>query len=168
MNIRTAENRENLEGLIDDICCRFNYYRSRMYRQNARKDYLSLAKWKKRTAKKIGKAIEKRLQYVKRDLGDVDLFLAQDDVYLKPKQLERLVVFREFVGQQQYSFFATWYPALTMVLSCFRHLKSIFPCVRQVIDKTTDHFCDLSIRCIKILLYACRHCVQHYNDGTTN
>ena len=98
------EARENLEGLIDDICCRFNYYKPRMYRQNARKDYLSLAKCKKRTAKKIRKAIKKQLQYVNRDLGYVDLLLAQDDVYLKPKQIERLAVIRELVEQQQYMY----------------------------------------------------------------
>ena len=98
------EARENLEGLIDDICCRFNYCKPRMYRQNARKDYLSLAKCKKRTAKKIRKAIKKQLQYVNRDLGYIDLLLAQDDVYLKPKQIERLAVIRELVEQQQYMY----------------------------------------------------------------
>ena len=98
------EARENLEGLIDDICYRFNYYKPRMYRRNARKDYLSLAKCKKRTAKKIRKAIKKQLQYVNRDLGYVDLLLAQDDVYLKPKQTERLAVIRELVEQQQYMY----------------------------------------------------------------
>ena len=75
-----------------------------MYRKNARRDYLSLAKCKKRTAKKIRKAIKKQLQYVKRNLGSVDRFLAQDDVFLKPKQSERLAVIRELVEQQQYMY----------------------------------------------------------------
>lgn len=98
------EARENLEILIDDICNGFNYYKPRMYRRNARKDYLSLAKCKKRTAKKIRKAIKKQLQYVNRDLGYIDLFLAQDDVYLNPKQAERLAVIRELAEQQQYMY----------------------------------------------------------------
>ena len=98
------EARENLESLIDDICFRFHYYKPRMYRRNARKDYLSLAKCRKRTAKKIRKAIKKQLQYVNRDLGHIDLLLEQDDVYLKPKQLERLNVIRELVEQQQYMY----------------------------------------------------------------
>ena len=58
------EARENLEGIVDDICRRFDYYVPRMYRRNARKDYLNLAKCKKRTAKKIRKAIKKQLQYI--------------------------------------------------------------------------------------------------------
>ena len=98
------EARENIESLIDDICSEFHYYKPRMYRRNARKDYLSLAKCRKRTAKKIRKAIKKQLQYVNRDLGYIDLFLAQDDVYLKPKQIERLAVIRELVEQQQYMY----------------------------------------------------------------
>lgn len=98
------EARENLESLIDDICFRFHYYKPRMYRQNARKDYLGLAKCRKRTAKKIRKAIKKQLQYVNRDLGYIDLFLAQDDVYLNPRQAERLAVIRELAQQQQYMY----------------------------------------------------------------
>ena len=98
------EARENLESLIDDICSRFNYYKPRMYRKNARKDYLSLAKCRKRTAKKIRKAIKKQLQYVNRDIGYVDTFLEQEDVFLKPKQAERLAVIRELVKQQQYMY----------------------------------------------------------------
>ena len=97
------EARENLESLIDDICSRFNYYKPRMYRKNARKDYLSLAKCRKRTAKKIRKAIKKQLQYVNRDIGYVDTFLEQD-VFLKPKQAERLAVIRELLKQQQYMY----------------------------------------------------------------
>ena len=46
------EARENLEALIDSICCDYNHYKPRMYRENARRDYLNLAKCKKRTAKK--------------------------------------------------------------------------------------------------------------------
>lgn len=61
------EARENLEGIVDDFCRRFDYYISRMYRRNARKDYLNLARCKKRTSKKIRKAIKQQLQYIRRD-----------------------------------------------------------------------------------------------------
>lgn len=98
------EARENLERHIDDICLRFNCYKPRMCRKNARRDYLSLAKCKKRTAKKIRKTIKKQLQYVNRDLGYVDRFLAQDDVFPKPKQLERLAAIRGLVEQRQYMY----------------------------------------------------------------
>ena len=61
------EVRENLEAIIDDVCDRFYYYKPRMYRNNEKKDYLNLAKCKKRTAKKIRAAIKKQLQYIWRD-----------------------------------------------------------------------------------------------------
>lgn len=50
------EVREKLELLIDVICITFGIAKPRMYRKNARKDYLALAKCKKRPAKKIRKA----------------------------------------------------------------------------------------------------------------
>lgn len=43
-----------------------------MYREIARGDYLNLAKCKKRTGKRIRKAIKKQLQYVRRDLRYID------------------------------------------------------------------------------------------------
>ena len=49
---------EKVEKLIDKICYDFNYYTPRMYREKARKDYLSLAKCKKRPAKRIRKAVK--------------------------------------------------------------------------------------------------------------
>lgn len=52
------EERENLEGIVDDLCRRFDYYIPRMYHRNARKDYLNLTKCKKHTSKKIRKAIK--------------------------------------------------------------------------------------------------------------
>ena len=89
------ECREKLEKLIDKICYDFNYYTPRMYRENARKDYLSLAKCKKRPAKRIRKAVKQQLQYVRRDLKYVDEFLALDDVELTDKKAELLDVIRK-------------------------------------------------------------------------
>ena len=98
------ECREKLEKLIDRICYDFNYYTPRMYRENARKDYLSLAKCKKRPAKRIRKAVKQQLQYVRRDLKYVDEFLALDDVELTDKQAELLDVIRKVYEQQRFMF----------------------------------------------------------------
>ena len=98
------ECREKLEKLIDKICYDFNYYTPRMYRENARKDYLSLAKCKKRPAKRIRKAVKQQLQYVRRDLKYVDEFLALDDVKLTDKQAELLDVIRKVYEQQRFMF----------------------------------------------------------------
>ena len=98
------EARENLESIIDDICYEFNYYKPRMYRQNARNDYLALAKCRKRSAKKIRKAVRKQLQYVKRDLGHIDLLMEQEDIRFSDKQLHRINIIRELFSQQEYMY----------------------------------------------------------------
>ena len=97
------EARENLESLIDGICHDYNYYKPRMYRENARRDYLNLAKCKKRTAKKIRRAIKQQLQYIRRDMGYVEAFLS-DGVELTPKQAARLSVLHQVYEQQQYMY----------------------------------------------------------------
>ena len=95
------ESRQNLEGIIDTICYEYNIQpKPRTYRQNARKDYLALAKRKKRTAKLIRKAIKKQLQYIRRDLRYIDRFLAEGKV-LSTRQAERLEVIRKAYEQQK-------------------------------------------------------------------
>lgn len=97
------EARENLETIIDDLCDRFYYYKPRMYREKARKDYLNLAKCKKRTAKKIRTAIKKQLQYIKRDRKYISEFL-EKECELTPKQAERLAVIDQVYEQQKYMY----------------------------------------------------------------
>ena len=74
-----------------------------MYRVNARKEYLSLAKCKKRTGKKIRKAIKAQLQYVRRDLRYVDEFIAQG-LELEQKHLDRIETIRKVYEQQDYMY----------------------------------------------------------------
>ena len=98
------EARENLESIIDDICYAYNFNKPRMYRKNARKDYLNLAKCKKRTKKKIRAAIKKQLQYIHRDLGYIEMFLIYNGVELSEKQTKRLAVIQELYEQQKYMY----------------------------------------------------------------
>lgn len=97
------EARENLEGIVDDLCRRFDYYIPRMYRKNARKDYLNLAKCKKRTSKKIRKAIKQQLQYIRRDRKYIEELLNME-CELTPKQVERLAVIDKVYEQQKYMY----------------------------------------------------------------
>lgn len=98
------EARENLEAIIDDICCNYNFFKPRMYRENARKDYLNLAKCKKRTKKKIRAAIRQQLQYIRRDLGYIEMFLLYNGVKLTKKQIKRLAVIQELYEQQKFMY----------------------------------------------------------------
>lgn len=98
------EARENLEAILDKICYEYNYYKPGMYRQKARQDYLNLAKCKKRTSKKIRHAVKKQLQYVKRDLSYIDLYMEQDDIEFTEKQMKRIKIIRELYEQQKYMY----------------------------------------------------------------
>ena len=93
----------DLEEIIDTVCYEYNEAKPRTYRENARKDYLALAKRRKRTGKATHKAIKKQLQYVKRDLRYVDEFLAEGKE-LSVKQATRLEVIRQVYDQQKYMY----------------------------------------------------------------
>lgn len=69
------EAREKLEAIIDRFCKDYGWNKPRTYRQEARKNYLALAKTKKRSKSKIRKTIRKQLGYVKRNLGYIDDYL---------------------------------------------------------------------------------------------
>lgn len=97
------EAREYLEGIVDDLCRRFDYYVPRMYRRNARKDYLNLAKCKKRTSKKIRKAVKQLRQYIRRDRSYIDELL-DTECELTPKQAGRLAVIDKVYEQQKYMY----------------------------------------------------------------
>ena len=98
------EARMNLEEIIDTICYEYNYSKPRTYRKNARKDYLNLAKSRKRTAKKICKAIKAQLQYIRRDMRYIDEFLSNNEVKLSEYHSKRLDTIRTLVMQQQYMY----------------------------------------------------------------
>ncbi|CUN05223.1 hypothetical protein [Agathobacter rectalis] len=67
---------------------------SRMYRRNARKNYLNLANCKKRTSKKIRKAIRQQLQYISRDRKYINE-LMESECELTQKQVVCLTVIDE-------------------------------------------------------------------------
>ena len=98
------EARENLESMIDQICDEYNFYKPRMYREKARESYLALAKCRKRTGKRIRKAIGQQLRFISRDLGYIDMFVLYNDVVLTEKQKNRLDVIKELYEQQKYMY----------------------------------------------------------------
>ena len=95
------ESREKLEKMIDTICYEYNEPKPRTYRKNARKDYLALAKQKKRSKKSIRKAIKKQLQYVRRDIDFIETFL-KEGKSLSFKDRANFEVIRKVYEQQLY------------------------------------------------------------------
>ena len=97
------EAREKLEGIIDTICYEYNLQKPRTYRVNARKDYLALAKSRKRTVKRIRKAIKQQLQYIRRDIGYIHQYLAAGKE-ISTKHRKLLEVILKVYEQQEYMY----------------------------------------------------------------
>ncbi len=95
--------RLHLEAMIDEICKANNVAKPRTYRNRAHTDYLNLAKCKKRSKKKIRKAIHKQLQYVNRDLGYV-YSLMESYGELPEKKMALLKTIQELYDQQKYMY----------------------------------------------------------------
>jgi hypothetical protein len=98
------ESREKLEELVDIICYKTGQSKPRLYRVNARKKYLNIAKKKKKTHKVIRKAVGQQLGYVKRNLKHIELLLMDyvelDWIFTK-YELKYLQVINEVYRQQK-------------------------------------------------------------------
>lgn len=96
--------REKLEAMIDSIHKAYHPWKKpRTYRRVARKEYLALAKTKKRPAKKIRATIRKQLGYVCRDLGYLEEYMAAG--YALPgKHIDNYLTIIMLYEQQKYMF----------------------------------------------------------------
>jgi len=98
------ESREKLEELTDIICFKTGQEKPRIYRVEARKKYLNVAKKKKRTYKTIRKAVGQQLNYVHRDLRQLELLLQDynntDWIFTK-HELKYIQVIHEVYRQQK-------------------------------------------------------------------
>jgi hypothetical protein len=98
------ESREKLEELIDVICAKTGQAKPRLYRIRARKQYLNVAKKKKRTHKVIRKAVGQQLNYVSRNLKKIELLLTDyvsTDWIFNKHELKYLQVIQEVYRQQR-------------------------------------------------------------------
>ena len=97
------ETREKLEETIDEICEGKGVSKPRMYRRRARKDYLKLAKSKKRTDSQTRAALRKQLQYIRRDVDYIVRFV-RTGIRLTQEQKDRLNLFTTVYEQQRIMF----------------------------------------------------------------
>ena len=111
------EAREKLEDMISRVSDEYNFYRPRMYREKARKDYLALAKCRKRGAKKIRNAVRKQLQYIRRDLGYITNLLENNGVALSRSDAQMLDTLQALYAQQQYMFSSNTHSVVNRIVS---------------------------------------------------
>ena len=95
------EARENLEKMIDKLHNPADGEKPRTYRKNARRDYLKIAKKRKKSTKEIRKAIGKQLNYVMRDYNYIVEYLSNGKV-LSEKDEYRFDMIGGLFDQQQF------------------------------------------------------------------
>lgn len=97
------EAREKLERIVDILYTNTGEKRKpRTYRQGARRDYLRFIKGRKKTKKKVRKAIRQQLGYVRRDLGHVDSLMGKaGESALPARYREYLLTIRKLYEQQE-------------------------------------------------------------------
>ena len=98
-----SDAREKLESIIDRFCKEYSVAKPRMYRKEARKNYLKLAKCKKRSIKKIRATIRKQLGYVKRNMGFLEGFI-KDGYALTPREGKLIQTIYKVYQQQEYMY----------------------------------------------------------------
>lgn len=98
------EAREKLEDMVDYFHKNFHpWNKPRTYRRVARKEYLALAKCKKRTEKKVRATIRKQLGYVRRDLGYLENYM-EKGYALAPKYIGYYLTIQKLYEQQKYMY----------------------------------------------------------------
>jgi len=125
------ESREKLEELINLICIKTDQTKPRTYKIEARKEYLNVAKKKRRTHKMIRKAVGKQLNYVNRDLKYIDTLL-KDETSLEhifnKHELKYLQVVTEVYRQQKEMHKSRTHSTLNRIVSI--HQPYVRPMVR--------------------------------------
>ena len=97
------EAREKLETIIYRFCKSYGLPLPGRYRRRARKDYLSFAKSKKHSAKKIRKALRKQPGYVARDIGYLEKFMS-DGYAMTDKEISLYLTIITLYEQQKYMY----------------------------------------------------------------
>ena len=96
--------REKLEEMIDCFHKEFHPWKKpRTYRRVARKEYLEVAKCKKRTTKKLRALIRKQLECLRRDLGYLEAYMSEGYA-LPARYVDYYLTIRKLYEQQKYMF----------------------------------------------------------------
>ena len=97
------EAREITEKIIDELHVPGSGKKPRTYRKRARKQYLHIARSKKRTAKKVRKAIGQQLSYIKRNLKTIENLPVKIDNLSKQLRI-KLETVKKLYEQQKYMY----------------------------------------------------------------
>ncbi|MBK5247656.1 MAG: IS5 family transposase, partial [Peptostreptococcaceae bacterium] len=97
------DSREKSEEIIDKFCKVLNVAKPRTYRREARKNWLNISKSKKKSKKQIQVGIKQQLNYLKRNLKNIDKLIDEHQLLMQcldKKQYKYLLVIKDLYRQQ--------------------------------------------------------------------
>ncbi|XWK91764.1 MAG: IS5 family transposase (plasmid) [Phormidium sp.] len=161
--------REKTEKIIDILhksCQDKSVKKPRTYREIARKDYLKVAKQRRPNRKEKRKAIKKKLQYIKRNLGHIDQLIADGATLscLKNSQYKSLLVISEVYRQQQWMFDNNKQSISDRIVSLSQpHIR---PIVRGKAGTSVEFGAKLSASCVDEYVFLDRISWDNFNEST--
>lgn len=162
------EAREKLEDIIDtlhqpDIGKKI---KPRTYRKEARKNYLSLEKQRKKRTKAIRKVIRKQLLYVKRDLEIINRYLTETDRegLLSKWQRNNIETIRKLYEQQLFMYQNKTHTVEDRIVSITQpHLR---PIVRGKAGADVEFGCKVLTSVVGGYSFVERMSFDSFNEGT--
>jgi len=160
------EAREKSEAMIDAMHAPLigKSEKPRTYRQNARKDYLAVAKQKRPGYKKVRKAIGKQLCYLRRNLQNIDRMASEGLLmYLNKRQYRNLLVIKELFGQQLYMYENRTHKVADRIVSISQpHIR---PIVRGKAKSNVEFGAKVSLSLIDGFSFVDRISWDSYNES---
>ncbi|OKH30420.1 transposase [[Phormidium ambiguum] IAM M-71] len=138
----------------------------RTYRKIAHKDYLKVAKQRRPSRKVRRKAIKKQLQYIKRNLRNIDQLMAEGAVLdcLNHRQYKSLLVVAEVYRQQQWMFDNHKQSISDRIVSLSQpHIR---PIVRGKAGTPVEFGAKLSASCVDEYVFLDRISWDNFNESS--
>lgn len=162
------EAREKSEHLIDLLYVpEKGKIKPRTYRKNARRDYLSTAKQRKKRKKTIRKAIKTQLNYLGRNLRTIEKLLDKkvtQEFPLSYKQQKTYWIIQELYGQQKQMYDEKTHKISDRIVSISQpHIR---PIVRGKSGKDVEFGAKISVSLVDGYSYLDRVSWDAYNEGT--
>ena len=156
--------RENTEEMITQLHDPKDGRKPRTYKKQACKDYLTMVRKKRKTAREIRKGIRKQLQYLERNLRSIGILLGKGKTLI-PKWQKRLGIILSLFEQQKYMFDNHTHSVESRIVSLSQpHLR---PIVRGKIKAPVEFGAKLDISVCDGFVRLEKQSFEAYNEATT-
>jgi transposase, IS5 family len=136
----------------------------RTYREQARKEYLKVAKQRRPTAAVRRKAIKKQLQYIKRNLAHIEGLLDKSEsIELNRKQHRQLLIIKEVERQQSQMYQNQTQKIEDRIVSI--HQPHVRPIVRGKAVKSVEFGAKISASCRDNYVFLDKISWDNYNES---